>query len=282
MDAYNTGSVAMGKVIDDFILTEVPSKPPYTANVPSEDWQITLEQLKIYRGTLPADVLRHNFTLPAGKLGALFEHLVTAPDILSLIPLEPWKTGAYKILQSVMQLVRETLNPPSRKYRRFHAWLAFWWMRGESLRWLIDARFKNCKDAAAKNGEPLEMTINDVIPTIVDGIEKTLRFEYARDIKAYLELLPLALAERDPDAEHPPIPPLPLYLECGTTNQKVIKLMSLGLTRMTAMFAAKLITMIRTDATPEQWFSALAKLPLKNVKLPKVCIQEIEHLTRGR
>ena len=151
-----------------------------------------------------------------------------------------------------------------------------------SLRWLIDSRFAQFQKGAERSGEPLAFTLNDTIRRVINGIETTLRFEYARDLKAYLDILALALRTRAPVGEPRILPPLPLYLECGSSNPGVIRLMSLGLTRLTALLIRKLIVGMRDDATPEDWFAALARQSLATLPLPKICIQEIAHLTAGR
>jgi len=282
-EVFDTGSAALGKVLQDFVLDGgLLQETKYTQNADAEGWKETLRQVTPWGSVLPADVLRRNFTVHPAKLSNLYQFLLSVEDIDSYVPLDLWKTGTYRRLTNVMQTARERLNPPTRTYHKAHVWLAFWWMRGKSLRWLIDEKIAKGSKVASQDEGTGSKAVNQVIQWVISDIESLLRFQYARDLKAYLDVLALVLRKRRPEEAEIILPPLPLYLECGSSNAGVIRLMSLGLSRMTALMVQKKIVGMRDDASPEDWMAAIAVQKLDTFPLPKICIQEIKHLILGR
>ncbi|HRH97597.1 MAG TPA: DEAD/DEAH box helicase, partial [Prosthecobacter sp.] len=280
---FDTGSAALGKVLQDFVLDGGDAHDTrYIINADPEGWKETLRQVIPFGAMLPADVIKRNFTIHPAKLSDLHQFLLSVEDIDAYVPLDLWTKGTYRRLSNVMQTARERLNPPSRTYHWTHSWMAFWWMRGESLRWLIDQRIAQCQKAAARDGTAMSLTVNQVIQRVIEGIESLLRFQYARDLKGYLDILTLVLRKRRPNEPEVVLPPLPLYLECGSSNAGVIRLMSLGLSRMTSLMVCKKIVGMRNDASPEDWMAAIAVQRLDKFPLPKICIQEIRHLILGK
>lgn len=278
-DDFDMGSAALGKAIQDFVLDgNSPKMTTYTLKVDEQKWGETLRQITPLGNVLPADTLRRNFTVPPDRLSKLHQFLLSVSDIDPYIPIDLWKKGSYRRLLTVMETARTYLNPLIRPYKRSDVWLAFWWMQGKSLRWLIDEKIKNRREYDTQNESLVPASANSVIQKVIADIEKLLRFQYARDLKAYLDVLTLVLRKRRPEQLEVSLPPLPLYLECGSSNVGVIRLMALGLTRMTSLMIRKKITGMRTDASPENWIAAIAAQRLDKLLLPKICLQEIKHL----
>ncbi|WP_395738035.1 DEAD/DEAH box helicase [Prosthecobacter sp.] len=282
-DDFDMGSAALGKTIQDFVLDgDSSKKATYTLNVDEEKWGETLRQITPLGTVLPGDILRRNFTVPPDRLSKLYQFLLSVSDIDAYIPIDLWKKGTYQRLLTVMETARTYLNPPIRPYKRSDVWLAFWWMQGKSLRWLIDERIKSRQEFDAQSESLVPASANSVIQKVIADIEKLLRFQYAKDLKAYLDVLALVLRKRRPEQLEVSLPPLPLYLECGSSNAGVIRLMALGLTRMTSLMIRQKIVGMRADASPESWMAAIAVQRLDTFPLPKICLQEIKHLILGK
>jgi hypothetical protein len=70
---------------------------------------------------------------------------------------------------------------------------------------------------------------------------------------------------------------LPLFLEIGASNSVQIDLISIGLSRMTALELSKHIAQDSYDRDMKVLKVKLKELSKNNADIPPVCIKEIKH-----
>jgi hypothetical protein len=117
---------------------------------------------------------------------------------------------------------------------KYFAQLALRWMRGESLRDMIDNAYERRKQKAG-GADP---RYSPVIRQVMRQVEQDLRFRYVKYTHCYNDLLRHLLTERGEDERAQEIPTLPLYLEVGASSKTMVSLIGLGISRMTAGLVA--------------------------------------------
>ena len=70
--------------------------------------------------------------------------------------------------------------------------------------------------------------------------------------------------------------PLHLYLECGASHATVLNLISLGLSRTTALLLKKQLT-FPEHTTPENCRAILRKTDINSLELPAICKKEVRY-----
>jgi hypothetical protein len=109
---------------------------------------------------------------------------------------------------------------------------------------------------------PGKVDVKTVIFELISTIEGVIRYRYAKYTRAYSDVLAQALREKGQQEAAESRVPIYLHLEAGAFNQVPMSLMSLGLSRVTALVLAKRVV-LPGDATPEQCLE-LCKETLRN------------------
>ena len=100
-----------------------------------------------------------------------------------------------------------------------------------------------------------------MIRQILEGIESAVRYRYVKYLKAYNDVLTVVLLERGEADSSAPLVPLHLYLECGTSDAVAINLISLGMSRTTALLLIRQVS-LPSGATPEDCLSVLGRVDI--------------------
>lgn len=259
---------ALGKVFTDFILPERPiGASPFARKETIEALLSIEEQCANIPITLPHSILRRNFTIPPQRLQALYDYLQDQPNLLDCIPFAPFTKGGYARLLWILEQVQIHLEGIENGSYRFHAVIASAWMHNRPLHIMIANRLNYLKKS-----EPRE--IGNEIRKLLETIETDIRFKYARNLKAYNDVLATLLRKAGYDEEADTLVPLHLYFELGASNPIVISLLSLGISRTTSLLLRRRMH-FPDGATPEQCFAILANTDLSQLNIPAVCRSEL-------
>ena len=154
---------------------------------------------------------------------------------------------------------------------RYYATLAYWWIRGQTLKQLID-------DHLSYNEVPADgKKINGAIRGFLGDLEQEVRFRYVKYLKAYIDTLSSFLSDQKLDDLKERVAPLHLYIEFGASDRVLLTLMSLGLSRTTSILIRPMVTREEDIARSDCW-NRLATLNLKVLDIPNVCKAEIRGL----
>lgn len=262
------------KVFSDFTLNDMPvseSSLCTDVNRPAfEQLDQACEEQK-NAATVPEQVFRQNATVLPQRI----EELATrfrASDPATLIPLHPFQPNAYNRLRSILETLEAVFFKTGTQSYIYHTLLAHRWMTGEPLATMIAGAIDHNQvpDDDARR-------VSRVIRDLLKDIQMILRYKYVKYIRLYCELLNTHFAETNNDELSARISPLHLYLEYGACTDSLIHLMSLGLSRTSAIGFANSIGLPST-ANWEQCRSAVEDTSLSTVQLPAVVLREISSL----
>jgi hypothetical protein len=254
--------VATGKLLSD----SVPSFPSeHIAAIDILTRRIHLER------TLPDEVYTNNLYLHPSRLDALANYFRGFPDLASAAPLFPTSDGAFDRLVQIFQSIETLMIRANNQSFRYFAFLASRWMAGATLKELVENKLSYGKvdDDADK--------INDAIRELFDDLELALRYRYVKYTKIYVDILKALFVERKQLDGAAKVLPLHMFLEYGASSETLINLISLGLSRTSALL---LRPRLARDLDVEACQRFIERINLEQTDLPAVCKAEIARLRR--
>ncbi|ARM83161.1 DEAD/DEAH box helicase [Marinobacter salarius] len=260
----------------DFSLSWIPS---LEAEVLSELKRETDEVES--RVTLPHGVIKKNVGVSPVRQQALYDFL------LSQLILDDWllprKFSSALEFHRIVYIILRFLDSPEMEDERLkkYTWLfvgpAFDWVLGKPLSSMVGEHIKWWK----RKKELFELdsnNINSCIRDLFDQVENKVRFKLVKYINCYNNIILEVCHQKErPDLmERVPVY-LPLFLEVGASNPLQIGLISLGLSRMTALEISKYIEIDSYDGDPARLRRIVKDLSKRNKKIPLLCREEIDH-----
>jgi hypothetical protein len=231
-------------------------------------------QLFSKQKTLPTSIYQNNpYMLPV-RLDRLANFFRQQQDLASWIPANPFVTRSYYRYEPIFHVIETLfLRRPYDRHQYFTV-LALQWMKGASLKELIDNRLEFKKVGNNKR------QINAEIRGLFEDIEDELRYTYVKYFKVYSDVLRIVLEERSMKDLQERIPPVHLFLEYGAASVTLISLMALGLSRTSAVLLRSSFS-LRDDLTTAACQSQIDSIDLiRSSNLPAICKAEIARLRR--
>ncbi len=224
--------------------------------------------------TLPDEIYSNNMYVHPNRLGDLATILRSASSINSLLPLSPFAIGAYDNLKRIFEVIDQVFIKSNTRRHEYFAFLALRWMRGDSLHDLVRARldYRRVPDD--------EKRINEEIRDLFCEIEEELRYLYVKYTTIYLQVLAHILAERGDSERAERLLPVHMFLEFGASDKTLINLMSLGLSRTSAILLKRVVT-LGTEMSIQECQRYLDAINLDRISIPAICRTEIARL-RGK
>ena len=230
-----------------------------------------LAELRV-RLNVPAEVCSLNASIAPNLLDDLWNRF--AQGISSeMFPVDPFQPNAIDHFRKIFQVIDEVFIGSEKGSWKYFSTLSYHWVMGKSLKDLIDNRLRFFK--AAKDDRKI---INKHIRDLLDDIEQVLRFTYVRYLKAYIDVLKAYLISQQKADRAEKISPWDLYVEFGARDRVLIQLMSIGISRSTAILIRRAITTQQEISRTDCW-KILRELPLNVLAIPAVCKDEIRILT---
>ncbi|MEM7811354.1 MAG: DEAD/DEAH box helicase [Planctomycetota bacterium] len=231
------------------------------------------EKLEELRSNLqvPEDLCRLNATIAPFLLDDLWERFSSGVT-QTMVPIDPQQAGAIDHFRGVFMVIEEVFIRSGGESWRYHATLAYFWVRGKTLKELIDNRLSYDKTSTESK------EINNQIRRLLDDLEQTLHFTYVKYLKAYIGVLRAFYRSSGEEKKAEAVSPWDLYVEFGARDRVLLQLMSLGISRTTSILIRNAITK-KQEIDRDACWSKLSTLPLKVLDIPGVCKEEIRRLT---
>jgi hypothetical protein len=221
---------------------------------------------------VPASIISRNPGISPIALDSLLAYFRTTDNSLEdLVPVHPSSEDAVQSYVKIFGRIQKTLGgnlAPVRAIGFWRALLVVEWMRGYPLSRLISSRIARADRSDA--GERLSALIRGVL----EDVEQIARFEAPRLLSAYSDVLGFHLEGIGRTDIKEAVPDIGLLLEFGASQRTQISLMSLGLSRSSAIELADLV--LRDDLSREEAAAWLASQEWRTGDLPPAIVREIE------
>jgi RAD3-like DEAD/DEAH box helicase len=224
--------------------------------------------------TLPPELYRKNPYLLPPRLDALAAFFRNQVDLTPWIPANPFVQRNYYRYEPIFKTIEDLFLRRAYDRHKYFTVLALQWMTGVSLKQLVQNRLEFKKVPLSDKRK-----INAEIRGLFEDIEDQLRYTYVKYFKVYSDVLRAVLAEKGLSDLQSKIPSIHLFLEYGAANITLINLMSLGLSRTSALLL-KSYYGLGDQLTTQECQNRLDRVDLLASTLPALCRAEIAKLRR--
>ncbi|MEL4893646.1 DEAD/DEAH box helicase [Xanthomonas protegens] len=240
----------------------------------SEALSVTEEILRSIKVTLPLGLLESNAGIRPDRLQILYDYLagLSSKELIGWMPLGPWVSGYYDRMKATIKLVELTLRDRDNESYKFYAWLASKWIHGVPLGEIISANVDGSLET-----EALSKQIRQTLKTL----ESEIRFRLVKHYVAFCSVLRHALEKNGQSKLANEIEPFHIYLECGAASPSLLGMISLGLSRSTAIATDRKARIRSGSLTPEELLSELKRIDIELLDIPGLCKRELRELTGG-
>lgn len=198
--------------------------------------------LRALVATLPHEIYTRNPAVLPRSLEELYLELKGMESLGDMVPCVPDSENQdafYRHLAAAIRVTERVIgrNPSATQYK-YYAWLANKWVSSKTLRFIIERSIEHERAQATKAGR-VPKSAGTIIDGVIQDIEQVVRFRLVKHLRAFYDVLRRVLQERgDADLAHH-MPQTHLFLEIGTYDQHVVRLVGLGLTRSASIMLGK-------------------------------------------
>lgn len=267
---------AFGKLYSDFIAADKNlAESEFKTNENANQLELTAKKCQSISISLPAEVLDANRAIRPDRLQALYDYLKSQQNITEFLPLHPNETGSNIRMKEIIRVLQKELEgkDDDNKSYKFYAKLASEWIHNTPLKKIITAHIDYIK---LKHPSDVD-SISCIIRNLLGNIEKIVHFLLVKQFIAYTSILAHILRERGEDKAAETIEPFHIYLECGASDRIALNLISVGFSRVTALAVYNKVS-FPSEATPEECLDKLSKTDINSLRIPKLCVREINDI----
>ncbi len=266
------GEATLGKIYCDFVRGQRDlEKSPWRTEANATELAATAHAVSALQVALPTEVLDANRSVRPDRMQALYERLKKEVEPAALAPLHPGMAGSNDRMGTIIQTVQVTLGGVDNNSYLFYKWLAVQWIYNTPLSRIIASRLAYLRSQGSN--QSLTASIRELLKTL----EEAIRFRLVKYYMAYNSVLDLVLRERGETAVADSLEPFHVYLECGASDRIALNLISLGLSRGTALALRDKIQ-FPDEASPEECLAKLATIDLAPLTIPALCVREVKDL----
>ncbi|KAA6205141.1 MAG: hypothetical protein DU429_02500 [Candidatus Tokpelaia sp.] len=246
-------------------------------SIESEAKQRLAESLKIAseQVSLPDSVLKQNPTISPLSQQKLFDYIsdeIANHRSEALIPLFPRDSSSYANYCQILQICRQYIMKKTDNSHKYIALLASKWAEGTPIPQIINETITYYTETGQTKSQAT------IIRDTLKGIEQLARYEAVRLFNCYNSLLTHAFEQHKLTVLLGRISPIPTYLELGACDTTALNLMSLGLSRHTAL---KITEGLTSNLDLEETIGRLKSFKTEGAELPEFCIREIRRIQEG-
>ncbi|HEY1768998.1 MAG TPA: DEAD/DEAH box helicase [Chthoniobacterales bacterium] len=268
-----TAVAALTRVYTEFTLAGRPLAGSRYETAENEKSLVeTGERLRMLETSLPPELFGRNYGILPMRLEALREYFTRVDDPRLLIPIAPFIPGTNNRLFEIFEIVERELQHDGTQSFRYYWRLAKEWVHQRSLRQIINDRLEYLRGRG-------EVDVRNAIYEVIQDIETVLRYRFVKHLRAYNDVLAFVLRNRGFVEQSESLPPMHLYIECGASDPAAISLISLGLSRVSALFLKRRID-FQENPTPEGCLAKLRSVQIQT--LPAFCRRELAALDLSR
>ncbi len=223
---------------------------------------------------LPTTIIEKNPGVSPISQKALYEHFVSySGNISDLIPVPPEAENAFNVYVSIVKTIGKYLSGDAEKLALYHAGLVLQWVRGKSLADIISGNIRYWE--SHPRGNKSRSTASIIRDTMGD-IENFARYKFVKYSTCYMDVLSYHLVSSGKSHLMRALPRLNIWLEFGASLDTQVSLMSLGLSRATALALSELTVDSEMDPTAcKVW---LRRLDLRALDISPIMIREIKSI----
>lgn len=233
--------------------------------------------------TVPEELIKINSGTRPDYIQRLYDFFKNYESLDDLILIAPYQKGGKSRIDKAIDIIIDIFKwPISQGYAKLISTLAHQWMTSRPLKSMIDYKINRYKllngilDDGLNNPKG-KKKISSLIRDVLNTLENQVRYNLVRYLKVYREVLIHVLIEAGMKDKAEKVENISAYLEFGSCNSIELNLMSLGISRSTAIVLRRKFK-IPKGFSPEQTLEYLKSKSLDNHDLPNYRIRELNLL----
>lgn len=241
------------------------------------------EKVTSMKITVPEELIKINSGTRPDYIQRLYDFFKSHDSLDDLILTAPYQKGGKsrvdKAIDIIMDIFKWSISPG---YAKLISTVAHQWMTSKPLKSMINYKINRYKLLNGIREDGLDnpkgkKKISSLIREVLNTLENQVRYNLVRYLKVYREVLIHVLIETGMKDKAEKVENISAYLEFGSCNSIELNLMSLGLSRSTAI-ALRRKFKIPKNFSPEETLVYLKQKNLDSYDLPNFRIRELNLL----
>jgi replicative superfamily II helicase len=244
----------------------------YETKENSETLAKNLDHVRSISITLPQQILDSHSSLRPDHLQNLYDKLFSAIYTEEFSLINPFLKGGYERMSNAINIISEIFGwAENQKFRSAVVYISHQWATGAAISTLIKDRVNYVKR------EDESVNTSTTIRKLLKLIETEVRFKLVKYFSAFEDIIKHCLLEKGFSESDARQAPYHTFLEFGSCSPIELSLMSLGFSRFTAL---RLKNAVNWGEAVEidDYLLILARINISSLKMPKVCLKEINDI----
>ncbi len=254
-------------------LGELSKKYPSISNEKMEKIRRLLKKISDDISSLDKEIVLRNSSIDPRLQYNLYTYLQKKGNLV--LPPEPWFETFYNDLLSIFRLIQEFFfkDDPDKSNYKYYAFVANQWINQGTYKQILESRIRFLEEQ--KKRELTKSEINASIDRVDEILESVLKYDYTRGLRCYCDIVDYIIKKKDLLVKYSR--DLPEYLETGAYDKRVFLLLSVGISRNSAITIAHEMS-DNIDTIPKclYWLRE-NKLKIRD-KLHELMYRELEYL----
>ncbi|ELY5836586.1 hypothetical protein SNQ34_000901 [Cronobacter sakazakii] len=247
----------------------------------NEILEYNYDKVRRMKITIPEELLKLNSGTRPDYIQRLYEFFTQQDDLDDYILHSPYQQGGKARVDRAIEIIIDIFAwPVTLQYAKLISVMAHHWMTSHSLKSMINYKIRSSHELSdmINRGESIgkiRRKTSSLIRDVLNTLENQVRYNLVRYLKIYRETLVYVLLSKGEKGKAEKVENISAYLEFGSCNPTELSLMSLGLSRSTALFLKNKFNFPR-DSSPEELIEFLLTKDLNSKNMPEFRLRELK------
>ena len=230
--------------------------------------------------TIPEELLKLNSGTRPDYIQRLYDFFNQQDDLDDYILHNPYQQGGKARIDRAIEIIIDIFSwSVTFQYAKLISVMAHKWMTSHSLKSMINYKIRSSQELSdlinrGESVDKIRKKTSSLIRSVLNTLENQVRYNLVRYLKVYRETLIYVLISKGEKDKADRVENISASLEFGSCNPTELSLMSLGLSRSTALFLNDKFNFPR-DSSPEALIDFLSKESFNSKNIPEFRLREL-------
>lgn len=247
----------------------------------NEMLEYNYDKVRRMKINIPEELLKLNSGTRPDYIQRLYDFFNHQDNLDDYILHSPYQKGGKARMDRAIEVIIDIFSwSISPQYAKLISVMAHQWMTSHSLKSMINYKIRNSHDLSElinRGGtvDKIRKKTSSLIRDVLNTLENQVRYNLVRYLKIYRETLIYVLVAKGQKDKADKVENISAYLEFGSCNPTELSLMSLGLSRSTALFLKNKFKFPR-ESSPEDLIDFLLTKNMNSKNTPEFRLRELK------
>lgn len=264
-------NIAVGKLYNDYLdAKDSLFLEQYRSENNSDSIDLTKHLIESIQVTLPPEIVKNHQSIRPDYLERLYLYLSSQNILENFYPIYPYTQGAKARVEEIIKVLMHCFDwDIHESYVPWLSFLSYQWVWGKPIGQILSGRITYLEEKKGKR----DVNPSTEIRNCLKSLETDVRFKMVKYFSAYIEIIRYVAEERKLSTNEE-IEAYHIYLEFGSCKKSILNLMSIGLSRFTALHLDRVFKFNEHDE-PENYINQIKKVDISSLNIPKLCANEL-------